>query len=70
MRNLHDLGVQVSMTALVAPRQNGHGERLMRTIKAEEVCLTEFQNYEDAYRQIGRFLDDGYAQTHPFGARG
>jgi putative transposase len=35
-------------------------ERLMRTIKEEEVYLTEYQDYADAYRQIGRFLDDVY----------
>jgi transposase InsO family protein len=40
--------------------QNGYAERLIRTIKEEEVDLSEYINYNDAYRQIGRFLDDVY----------
>ena len=40
--------------------QNGYAERLMRTIKEEEVELSDYQNYQDAYDQIGRFLDDVY----------
>ena len=33
---------------------------LMRTIKAEEVELSDYQDYADAMRQIGRFLDEVY----------
>ena len=33
---------------------------LMRTIKEEEVALTEYRDYADAYRHIGRFLEDVY----------
>ena len=29
-------------------------------IKEEEVELSDYQNYQDAYDQIGRFLDDVY----------
>jgi putative transposase len=32
----------------------------MRTIKEEEVDLSEYQDYGDAYQQIGQFLEDGY----------
>ena len=32
----------------------------MRTIKEEEVDLSEYQDYYDAYQQIGRFLEDVY----------
>ena len=42
------------------PEQNGYAERLMRTIKEEEVDLSEYQDYHDAMRQIGRFLDQVY----------
>jgi putative transposase len=55
--HLQDLGVQVSMTAVGAAWQNGYAERLMRTIKEEEVYLIEYSDYADACRQIGRFLD-------------
>jgi Integrase core domain len=40
--------------------QNGYAERLIRTIKEEEVDLSEYQDYADAMRQIGRFLDEVY----------
>ena len=42
--------------------QNGYAERVMRTIKEEEVELSEYQDYWDAYRQIRQFLEDVYMQ--------
>ena len=44
------------------PTQNGYVERLMRTIKDEEVELSEYRNFEEAYREIGKFLDDVYTK--------
>ena len=52
--------IQISMAEVGEPTQNGYAERLMRTIKEEEVDLSEYQDYHDAYRQIGRFLEDVY----------
>jgi transposase InsO family protein len=52
--------VQISMAAQGEPRENGYAERLMRTIKEEEVELSDYQNFADAYRQIGQFLEDVY----------
>jgi putative transposase len=46
--------------AIIDTTQNGFAERLMRTIKEEEVDLSEYQDYADARRQIGRFLEDVY----------
>jgi putative transposase len=40
--------------------QNGYAGRLVRTIKEEEVDLSEYLDYHDTYHQIGRFLDDVY----------
>ena len=40
--------------------QNGYAERLLRTIKEEEVDLSEYEDYTDAVRQLGRFLDEVY----------
>jgi putative transposase len=57
---LRGLGVRLSMAAVGEPRENGYAERLMRTIKEEEVDLSEYRDFEDARRQIGRFLDDVY----------
>jgi transposase InsO family protein len=60
VRRLLGVGAQVSMAAVGEPRQNGFAERLMRTIKEEEVDLSEYLNYADALRHLGRFLDAVY----------
>jgi putative transposase len=53
-------GAAVSMASVGVPEENGYAERLMRTIKEEEVALTEYRDLADAWRQLGRFLDDVY----------
>jgi len=57
---LHDAQVQISMAEAGQAWQNGYAERLIRTIKEEEIALSEYLDYHDAYKQIGRFLDDVY----------
>ena len=57
---LQAAGVKVSMAEVGKPEDNGYAERLMRTIKEEEVALTEYASLEDARRQIGRFLEEVY----------
>lgn len=52
--------VQISMAEVGEATQNGYAERLIRTIKEEAVELSEYRDFHDAYRQIGRFLDDVY----------
>jgi putative transposase len=54
----HD--VQISMATQGKPEENGYAERLMRTIREEEVDLSEYSDFTDVYRQIGRFLEDVY----------
>jgi transposase InsO family protein len=57
---LQDALVQISMAEQGEAWQNGYAERLIRTIKEEEVDLSEYLDYHDAYQQIGSFLDDVY----------
>jgi len=57
---LHQHGVQISMAEVGEAWQNGYAERLIRTIKEEEVDLSEYEDYPDAMRQLGRFLDEVY----------
>lgn len=52
--------IQISMAEVGEPTQNGYAERLMRTIKEEEVDLSDYNDYHDAYYQIGQFLEDVY----------
>jgi transposase InsO family protein len=60
VERLRNLGVTLSMAAVGEPRENGYAERLMRTIKEEEVNLSEYHDFADANRQIAQFLDDVY----------
>ena len=53
-------GVRISMAAVGKPEENGYAERLMRTIKEEEVDLSDYRDFHDARAHIGRFLDDVY----------
>jgi putative transposase len=57
---LQQHGIQISMAEVGEPTQNGYAERLMRTIKEEEVDLSDYADYHDAYQQIGQFLEDVY----------
>jgi putative transposase len=60
VERLAAIGAAISMAAVGVPEENGFAERLMRTIKEEEVALTEYRDYPDARRQLGRFLDAVY----------
>ena len=57
---LNQYQVQISMASQGKPEENGYAERLMRTIKEEEVELSEYNDFADASRQIGRFIEDVY----------
>ena len=52
--------VQTSMATIGKAEENGYAERFMRTIKEEEVDLSEYQDFADAQRQIGVFIQDVY----------
>jgi putative transposase len=52
--------VKIGMASVGEPEGNGYAERLMRTIKEEGVDLSEYEDFSDALRGLGRFLDDVY----------
>jgi putative transposase len=54
--------VEISMAEVGQAWQNGYAERLMRTIKEEEVDLSEYRNFTEAYQQIEQFLEDVYTK--------
>jgi putative transposase len=67
---LQGCGAAISMAAVGEPRENGYAERLMRTIKVEEVELSEYQDYADALRQIARFIEAVYNRKRIHSALG
>ncbi len=61
-RVLKEHGIQISMAAVGKAEENGYAERFMRTIKEEEVDLSDYCDQADAQEQIGRFIEDVYNQ--------
>ncbi len=59
-RQLRQRRVQISMAKRGEPRENGYAERLMRTIKDEEVDLSDYLDFADARCQIAHFLEKVY----------
>ena len=60
IQTLQQAGAAISMAAVGEPRENGYAERLIRTIKEEEVALADYEDFADALAQIGHFIDDVY----------
>ncbi len=70
VEQLTTIGAAISMAAAGVPEENGYAERLVRTIKEEEVALAEYRDYADARRQLGRFLDAVYNRKRIHSALG
>ena len=62
--------VQLSMAAVGHPDENPYAERLIRTIKDEEVNLSDYHDFTQAYTQIGQFLEDVYNRKRIHSALG
>lgn len=67
---LAQVGTKVSFSDPGKPTQNAYAERVIRTIKEEEVYLNEYRNFQEAYEQIGRFIDEVYARKRIHSALG
>lgn len=59
---LKEHAIQISMAAVGKAEENGYAERFMRTIKEEEVNLSDYRNLADAQSQISQFIEDVYNQ--------
>ena len=67
---LKGAGAQISMAEVGEAWQNGYAERLIRTIREEEIALMEYRDYAHALQQIGCFLDDVYMHKRIHSALG
>jgi len=67
---LRDRGTQISMAAKGKPSENGYAERLIRTIKEEEVDRSDYQSMAEAREQLGHFIDVVYQQERIHSAKG
>lgn len=52
--------IQISMAAAGKAEENGYAERFMRTIKEEEVDLSDYRDFAEAQKQIGQFIEAVY----------
>ncbi len=59
-QRLLSLQVKISMTDTGQPTQNGLVERFIRTLKEEHVDYSEYDDFDDAYRQLKRWLEVEY----------
>jgi transposase InsO family protein len=62
VQKLKEAGIQISMAEVGESNQNGFAERVIRTIKEEEVYLSDYQSFEEANERIGEFIDSVYNQ--------
>ena len=67
---LAEHGVQISMAEVGEATQNPYAERVIRTIKEEEVDLSEYQDFTDAYAQLGHFIEQVYQHKRIHSALG
>ena len=63
-------GVEISVAQRGRPWENGYAERLIRTLKEEEVHLNEYQSITEARDRIGHFIEHVYHQKRPHSALG
>jgi putative transposase len=67
---LKEQSTQISMAAVGKAEENGFAERFMRTLKEEEVDLTEYRDFPDARSQIGHFIETIYNRKRIHSALG
>ena len=62
----HDIGISIARRG--CPWENGYAERLIRTLKEEEVHLNDYQDIYEARDRIGHFITHVYHQKRPHSA--
>ena len=63
-------GIEISLAHRGRPWDNGYAERLIRTLKEEEVHLNEYDDIMEAKQRIGHFIIQVYNQKRPHSALG
>ena len=67
---LQGKGTQISMAGTGKPYENGYAERVIRTIKEEDMLRGDYQSLADAQQQIGYFIEETYARKRIHSALG
>ena len=57
--------IEISVARRGRPWENGYAERLIRTLKEEEIHLNAYQDIHEARERIGHFIRQVYHQKRP-----
>ena len=63
-------GIEISLAKRGCPWENGYAERLIRTLKEEEVHLNDYEDITQARARIGHFIRQVYHHKRPHSALG
>ena len=63
-------GVEISVAQRGRPWENGYAERLIRTLKEEEVDINDYDSIAEARDRIGHFITHVYNLKRPHSALG
>ena len=63
-------GIEISLARRGCPWENGYAERLIRTLKEEEVYLNDYEDITEVKARIGHFIEQVYNQKRPHSALG
>ena len=67
---LHAHGIRVSMSRRANPYDNAQCERFMRTLKYEEVYMSDYSTLAEARSSVGRFIEEVYNEKRLHSALG
>jgi transposase InsO family protein len=70
LSTLKEHGIEISLARRGHPWENGYAERLIRTLKEEEVHLNDYEDITEARQRIGQFITQVYHQKRPHSALG
>ena len=63
-------GIEISVARRGCPWENGYAQRLIRTLKEEEVHLNDYEDITQAKARIGHFIGQVYNEKRPHSALG
>ena len=65
---LQQHNIEISVARRGCPWENGYAERLIRTLKEEEIHLNDYEDIHEARERIGHFITQVYHQKRPHSA--